>query len=88
MTLEDPRVAAGEVFKSARIAAGLTLREFCTAHGLDPYTVSRMERGMAVRDDGEIDWRRQIVEKAQAEKARRVWDDGHSDAVPDVWAVY
>lgn len=36
----------GEFFKVKRQALGLTLREFCLKHKLDPGNMSRMERGL------------------------------------------
>jgi transcriptional regulator with XRE-family HTH domain len=36
----------GEFFKAKRQALGLTLREFCLKHKLDPGNLSRMERGV------------------------------------------
>ena len=35
----------GEFFKEKRIALGITLRNFCREHGLDPGNISRLERG-------------------------------------------
>jgi transcriptional regulator with XRE-family HTH domain len=35
----------GEFFKKKRIALGLTLREFCEKHQLDPGNISKIERG-------------------------------------------
>lgn len=41
------RVSAfGELFKKRRLALGLTLREFCRKHGLDPGNISKLERGL------------------------------------------
>jgi transcriptional regulator with XRE-family HTH domain len=40
--------AFGEFFKEMRIKAGLSLRQFCMKHGLDPGNMSRIERGVAV----------------------------------------
>jgi transcriptional regulator with XRE-family HTH domain len=37
----------GEFFKSKRIQLGLSLREFCKVHGLDPGNLSRLERGLS-----------------------------------------
>lgn len=37
----------GAELKAARIAMGITLREFCLKHGLDPGNMSRIERGIA-----------------------------------------
>lgn len=36
----------GEFFKAKRQALGLTLREFCLKHQLDPGNLSRLERGL------------------------------------------
>jgi len=36
----------GELFKEKRQALGLTLREFCLKHKLDPGNLSRLERGL------------------------------------------
>ena len=36
----------GEFFKARRQALGLTLREFCLKHKLDPGNISRLERGL------------------------------------------
>jgi len=38
--------AFGEFFKAKRQALGLTLREFCFKHKLDPGNMSRLERGL------------------------------------------
>ena len=38
--------AFGEFFKAKRQALGLTLREFCLKHKLDPGNMSRLERGL------------------------------------------
>ena len=35
----------GSLFKKHRLAAGMTLREFCLKHGFDPGNLSRLERG-------------------------------------------
>jgi transcriptional regulator with XRE-family HTH domain len=37
----------GEFFKEMRHKTGLTLRQFCLKHDLDPGNISRLERGMA-----------------------------------------
>ena len=39
-------VSFGECFKDKRQALGLTLREFCLKHKLDPGNLSRLERGL------------------------------------------
>ncbi|HXG60637.1 MAG TPA: helix-turn-helix transcriptional regulator [Planctomycetota bacterium] len=36
----------GAFFKECRIALGITLREFCEKHGLDPGNLSKLERGL------------------------------------------
>ena len=36
----------GNFFKQKRIDKGLTLREFCRIHGLDPGNISKIERGL------------------------------------------
>lgn len=38
--------AFGKMLKKLRIEKGLTLREFCQAHGFDPGNYSRLERGL------------------------------------------
>ena len=38
--------AFGKFFKARRQALGLTLREFCFKHKLDPGNISRLERGL------------------------------------------
>ena len=38
--------AFGKFFKARRQALGLTLREFCLKHKLDPGNMSRLERGI------------------------------------------
>lgn len=38
--------AFGEFFKAKRQALGLTLRDFCLKHKLDPGNMSRLERGL------------------------------------------
>jgi transcriptional regulator with XRE-family HTH domain len=35
-----------EFFHGTRIATGLTLRQFCIHHGLDPGNISKLERGI------------------------------------------
>lgn len=37
----------GQFFKKMRQLTGLTLRQFCLEHGLDPGNISKMERGLA-----------------------------------------
>ena len=41
-----PKAIFGNFFKTKRIEAGFTLREFCKVHNLDPGNISRMERGL------------------------------------------
>jgi len=36
----------GEFFKEFRIRKGVTLREFCLKHSLDPGNISKLERGV------------------------------------------
>lgn len=36
----------GSYFKDCRIELGITLREFCKKHGLDPGNTSKLERGL------------------------------------------
>jgi transcriptional regulator with XRE-family HTH domain len=36
----------GAYFKELRLKTGLTLREFCLKHGVDPGNMSRLERGL------------------------------------------
>ena len=42
----DTFKAFGEFFKTIRQKSGLTLRQFCAQHGLDPGNISKIERGM------------------------------------------
>ena len=35
----------GDFFKAKRLALGLTLRNFCMTHSLDPGNISKLERG-------------------------------------------
>jgi transcriptional regulator with XRE-family HTH domain len=37
----------GNYFKQKRIGLGLTLREFCRIHALDPGNISKLERGLS-----------------------------------------
>jgi len=41
-----PKAIFGNFFKTKRIEAGFTLREFCKIHNIDPGNISRMERGL------------------------------------------
>jgi transcriptional regulator with XRE-family HTH domain len=36
----------GDLFKARRIASGMTLRQFCLQHKLDPGNISKLERGL------------------------------------------
>ena len=36
----------GAFFREMRARAGLSLREFCLAHGFDPGNISKLERGL------------------------------------------
>ncbi|HVA47894.1 MAG TPA: helix-turn-helix transcriptional regulator [Pirellulales bacterium] len=38
--------AFGSLLKKLRLASGVTMREFCLRHGLDPGNYSRLERGL------------------------------------------
>lgn len=37
----------GQFFKEMRLKTGLSLRQFCLDHGLDPGNISKIERGLA-----------------------------------------
>ena len=37
--------AFGRLFKKKRLELGLSLRQFCLKHGLDPGNISKLERG-------------------------------------------
>ena len=37
----------GRFFKEMRLKTGLSLRQFCLNHGLDPGNISKVERGIA-----------------------------------------
>ncbi len=37
----------GQFFKEMRLKTGLSLRQFCLDHGLDPGNISKLERGLA-----------------------------------------
>ena len=39
-------------FKGLRLKTGLSLREFCLKHGLDPGNMSRLERGLVPPPQG------------------------------------
>lgn len=51
----------GAYFKELRLKTGLTLREFCLKHGLDPGNLSRLERGLVTPPQG----REKLEEYAQ-----------------------
>lgn len=40
-------IVFGKLFKEMRLKTGLSLRQFCLDHGLDPGNISKMERGLA-----------------------------------------
>lgn len=42
----------GAFFKEVRLRAGLSLREFCLKHSLDPGNMSRLERGLVPPPQG------------------------------------
>ncbi|MCX5824159.1 MAG: helix-turn-helix transcriptional regulator [Deltaproteobacteria bacterium] len=44
----------GEFFKKMRQKNGLTLRQFCSDHGLDPGNISKIERGLAIPNSHKI----------------------------------
>ena len=37
----------GQLFKEMRLRTGVSLRQFCLDHSLDPGNISKMERGLA-----------------------------------------
>ena len=62
----------GEFFKAKRQALGLTLREFCLQHKLDPGNISRLERGLLPPPQG----RDRLEEYAKClvlKKGNRAW---------------
>ena len=66
--------AFGEFFKAKRQALGLTLREFCLKHKLDPGNMSRMERGLLAPPQG-----REVLEKyAKALELKSGSDDWYT----------
>lgn len=66
--------AFGEFFKVKRQALGLTLREFCLKHKLDPGNMSRMERGLLAPPQD-----REVLEKyAGALKLKSGRDDWYT----------
>ena len=40
-------IVFGQFFKKMRLRTGLSLRQFCLEHGLDPGNISKLERGLA-----------------------------------------
>jgi transcriptional regulator with XRE-family HTH domain len=48
----EEMVKFGAYFKELRLKTGLTLREFCQKHGLDPGNLSRLERGLVPPPQG------------------------------------
>ncbi len=66
--------AFGEFFKAKRQSLGLTLREFCLKHKLDPGNLSRMERGLLAPPQD-----RQVLEKhAKALELKSGSDDWYT----------
>ena len=61
----------GALFKRLRIRQGMTLRQFCEAHGLDPGNISKLERGLLPPPEG----RDKLLVYAKALKIRRGSDD-------------
>ena len=43
----------GKFLKHRRIKMGFTLREFCSSYGLDPITISAIERGYYFKETPE-----------------------------------
>lgn len=43
----ERRSTFGHFFREMRLKTGLSLRQFCMKHGLDPGNISRIERGIA-----------------------------------------
>jgi len=43
----ERRDTFGHFFREMRLKMGLSLRQFCVEHGLDPGNISRIERGIA-----------------------------------------
>jgi len=50
----EGRKTFGTFFKERRIKLGLTLRQFCEEHSIDPGNLSKMERGMLTPPKDEI----------------------------------
>jgi transcriptional regulator with XRE-family HTH domain len=48
------RKTFGTCFKERRIKLGLTLRQFCEDHGIDPGNLSKIERGVLAPPKDEI----------------------------------
>lgn len=46
VTKMDGRKTFGSYFKDRRIKLGLTLRQFCEKHSMDPGNLSKIERGV------------------------------------------
>lgn len=66
--------AFGEFFKARRQSLGLTLREFCLKHKLDPGNLSRLERGLLAPPQD-----REVLEKyAKALESKSGSDDWHT----------
>ncbi len=66
--------AFGEFFKAKRQALGLTLREFCLKHRLDPGNMSRLERGLLAPPQG----RDRLEEYAKYLGLKKGSDDWHT----------
>jgi len=66
--------AFGEFFKAKRQSLGVTLREFCLKHKLDPGNLSRMERGLLAPPQD-----REVLEKyAKALEIKSGGDDWYT----------
>ena len=61
----------GALFKKLRMGRGMTLREFCEAHGYDAGNISKLERGLLPPPESKI----KLTEYAKALKIRRGSDD-------------
>ena len=64
----------GEFFKAKRQALGLTLREFCLKHQLDPGNLSRLERGLLPPPQD----RKRLEEYAKCLELRQGSDDWYT----------
>ena len=64
----------GEFFKAKRQALGLTLREFCLKHELDPGNLSRLERGLLPPPQD----RKRLEEYAKCRELRQGSDDWYT----------